>query len=262
MANLFGTLNRFISRLDSEPQAQQHSRSTTGYGFQILRNNNSGLALEPWFDFIIGLNGHNIDSPDQTLFTTEIQNCAGSTISLGVYGAKGQQIREVYVAIPNLKGAWIRSSSLMACLQEDLRSTSRRPQAVGSWSYTCHCSTTAVESQTPMPAIPTGVDIKAEIFRGPVDVSSELVADPSLTTFSSSSSVLEPPPHARSWISKRRNLVQPHRLHVCDDANLQLRCASPAPAWVAYAGGILTSSVIALQQRMSGKYTPPQLLVH
>ncbi|KAK0874289.1 Serine--tRNA ligase, mitochondrial [Friedmanniomyces endolithicus] len=100
MANLFGTLNRFISRLDSEPQAQQHSRSTTGYGFQILRNNNSGLALEPWFDFIIGLNGHNIDSPDQNLFTTEIQNCAGSTIGLGVYGAKGQQIREVYVTIP------------------------------------------------------------------------------------------------------------------------------------------------------------------
>ncbi|KAK1075015.1 Serine--tRNA ligase, mitochondrial [Friedmanniomyces endolithicus] len=100
MANLFGTLNRLISRLDSEPQAQQHSRSTTGYGFQILRNHNSGLGLEPWFDFIIGLNGHNIESPDQNLFTTEIQNCAGSTISLGVYGAKGQQIREVYVAIP------------------------------------------------------------------------------------------------------------------------------------------------------------------
>ncbi|KAK5723433.1 hypothetical protein LTR15_005131 [Elasticomyces elasticus] len=101
MANLFGTLNRFISRLDSEPQAQQQSRSTSGYGFQILRNNNPGLALEPWFDFIIGINGHNVESPDQNLFATELQNCAGSTISMGVYSAKGQQIREMYVSIPS-----------------------------------------------------------------------------------------------------------------------------------------------------------------
>ncbi|KAK3116653.1 hypothetical protein LTR53_002767 [Teratosphaeriaceae sp. CCFEE 6253] len=100
MANLFGTINRFISRLDSEPQSQVQSRSTSGYGFQVLRNNDRGLALEPWFDFIIGLNGHNVDSPDPGLLATEIQNCAGSTISLGVYSATGQQIRETYVSVP------------------------------------------------------------------------------------------------------------------------------------------------------------------
>ena len=31
---------------------------------------------------------------------TEIRNCAGSTISLGVWSAKGQRIREVYIAVP------------------------------------------------------------------------------------------------------------------------------------------------------------------
>jgi len=99
MANLFGTLNRFIARLDSEPQPQT-SKATSGYGFQVLRNTDSTLSLEPWFDFIIGINGRTIDNPDPNLFATEIRNCAGATISLGVYGAKGQQIREMYVSVP------------------------------------------------------------------------------------------------------------------------------------------------------------------
>jgi hypothetical protein len=103
MANLFGTLNRFISRLDSDsPQAAAApARSTAGYGFQVLRNNDTNLALEPWFDFIIGINGRNIDNPDASLFVTEVRNCAGSTISLGVYGAKGQSVREMYVSVPH-----------------------------------------------------------------------------------------------------------------------------------------------------------------
>jgi len=99
MANMFGALNRFMSRLDSEPQSQ-NSRSAKGYGFQVLRNTDSNIALEPWFDFIIGINGRTIDNADPNLFATEIRNCAGATISLGVYGAKGQQIREMYVSVP------------------------------------------------------------------------------------------------------------------------------------------------------------------
>ena len=99
MANVFGALNRFIARLDPESQPQG-APSTTGYGFQVLRNNDTSLLLEPWFDFIIGINGHNIDSPDPNLFATEVHNCAGTTISLGVYGARGQQIRELYVPVP------------------------------------------------------------------------------------------------------------------------------------------------------------------
>jgi len=50
----------------------------------------------------------------------------------------------------------------------------------------------------PMPVILTGVDVQIGAARGPADVSSQPVADPSLTAFSSSSSVLEPPPRSRS----------------------------------------------------------------
>ncbi|KAK3679569.1 hypothetical protein LTR37_021407 [Vermiconidia calcicola] len=82
MANMFGALNRFIARLDSDPQVQQQKGpSNNTYGFQVVRNSDPNLQLEPWFDFVIGINGR-------------------STISLGVYGVKGQQIREIYAAVP------------------------------------------------------------------------------------------------------------------------------------------------------------------
>ena len=102
MANMFGALNRFIARLDSDPgtQAQPRGLSNHSYGFQVLKNTNSELSLDPWFDFVIGINGRTLDNGDSQLFATEIRNCAGSTISLGVYGVKGQQIREVYASIP------------------------------------------------------------------------------------------------------------------------------------------------------------------
>lgn len=58
---MFGALNRFIGRLDSD--TQQHSSNTPGdntFGFQVLRNKDPDLPLEPWFDFIIGINGRLI----------------------------------------------------------------------------------------------------------------------------------------------------------------------------------------------------------
>ncbi|KAL1628463.1 hypothetical protein SLS56_005914 [Neofusicoccum ribis] len=97
--SMFGALNRFISRLDAEP-AERDQSSKGAFGFQILRNTNQDLPIEPWFDFIIGINGRTIDNPDPTLFATEVRNCAGHTISLGVWSAKGQRIRELYVPIP------------------------------------------------------------------------------------------------------------------------------------------------------------------
>lgn len=60
-ADMFGALNRFIGRLDSEPL--RHSREDSddvSFGFQVLRNKNPDLPLEPWFDFIVGINGHAI----------------------------------------------------------------------------------------------------------------------------------------------------------------------------------------------------------
>lgn len=58
---MFGALNRFIGRLDSD--TQQYSSNTPGdnsFGFQVLRNKDPDLPLEPWFDFIIGINGRLI----------------------------------------------------------------------------------------------------------------------------------------------------------------------------------------------------------
>ena len=62
---MFGALNRFIARLDSEPARQNASQNPgdNTFGFQVLKNSNKDLALEPFFDFIIGINGHLLVSP-------------------------------------------------------------------------------------------------------------------------------------------------------------------------------------------------------
>jgi hypothetical protein len=56
---MFNALNRFMSRLDGgdTPQRQQEQGS---FGFQVLRNTNLELPIEPWFDFIVGINGRAI----------------------------------------------------------------------------------------------------------------------------------------------------------------------------------------------------------
>lgn len=65
---MFGALNRFIGRLDSEtPQEPRQSGESTSFGFQVLRNKDSELPLEPWFDFIVGINGHPIVSETGSL---------------------------------------------------------------------------------------------------------------------------------------------------------------------------------------------------
>ncbi|KAL9113542.1 MAG: hypothetical protein Q9227_002280 [Pyrenula ochraceoflavens] len=120
---MFGALNRFISRLDSEPQPQSYSNQgniENSYGFQVLRNNNPGLPIEPWFDFIIGINGRLIvcvqvpslapengransyrqDNPNPELFVQEIRNLAGATVSLEIWSAKGQQTHTLRLPIP------------------------------------------------------------------------------------------------------------------------------------------------------------------
>ena len=58
MSTMFNALNRFISRLDSDGPVQ--SRDQGGFGFQVLRNKSLELAIEPWFDFIVGINGRMI----------------------------------------------------------------------------------------------------------------------------------------------------------------------------------------------------------
>lgn len=57
---MFGALNRFIGRLDGEPQPRRKPSLDNSFGFQVLRNKDPELPLEPWFDFIVGMNGHLI----------------------------------------------------------------------------------------------------------------------------------------------------------------------------------------------------------
>ncbi|KAI9376208.1 GRASP55/65 PDZ-like domain-containing protein [Aspergillus egyptiacus] len=96
---MFGALNRFIGRLDSEPSPQQ-SRADSAFGFQILRNKDPELPLEPWFDFIVGINGRLIDDPDPNLFTAEVRNCAGSRVTFTIWSAKGQRTHTVSIPVP------------------------------------------------------------------------------------------------------------------------------------------------------------------
>ncbi|KAF7715876.1 Golgi reassembly-stacking protein (GRASP) 55/56 family protein [Penicillium ucsense] len=97
---MFGALNRFIGRLDGEPVPQPRTGpSDNAYGFQVLRNKDTELPLEPWFDFIIGINGHPIEDPDPNLFATEVRNCAGSSLTLELWSAKGQRTHTVTVPV-------------------------------------------------------------------------------------------------------------------------------------------------------------------
>ena len=101
---MFGALNRFISRLDSDG-ASPNSRDGHGTsGFQVLRNKNLEILIEPWYDFVIGINGRQVvrsslssillltdifqDDPNPNLFATEIRNCAGSNVALSIWSAK------------------------------------------------------------------------------------------------------------------------------------------------------------------------------
>ncbi|KAJ5093229.1 hypothetical protein N7456_009090 [Penicillium angulare] len=98
---MFGALNRFIGRLDGEPvQQSRNGPSDNAFGFQVLRNKDSELPLEPWFDFIVGINGHTIEDPDPNLFATEVRNCAGGSVTLEVWSAKGQRVHSFSVPVP------------------------------------------------------------------------------------------------------------------------------------------------------------------
>lgn len=59
-SDMFASLNRFIARLDGDPASQQESRIRGAFGFQVLRNTNDEIPLEPWYDFIVGINGREI----------------------------------------------------------------------------------------------------------------------------------------------------------------------------------------------------------
>ena len=56
---MFNALNRIISRLDGDaPSTPKDNHGA--FGFQVLRNETLELAVEPWFDFVVGINGRMI----------------------------------------------------------------------------------------------------------------------------------------------------------------------------------------------------------
>lgn len=97
---MFGALNRFISRLDSDSPSQSSRDGHGAFGFQVLRNKNLEIAIEPWYDFIVGINGRQVDDPDPNLFATEVRNCAGSSVTLALWNAKGQRPRSLQIPVP------------------------------------------------------------------------------------------------------------------------------------------------------------------
>lgn len=70
---------------------------SNSYGFQVLRNISPTLNLEPFFDFIVGINGRPIEDPNPNLFLQEVYNCAGSILRLGVWSGKGGRLRDIVV---------------------------------------------------------------------------------------------------------------------------------------------------------------------
>lgn len=97
---MFGALNRFISRLDSDAPPQTSRDSYGAFGFQVLRNKNNDIPIEPWYDFVVGINGRQIEEPDTNSFAVEIRNCAGSNVALTIWSAKGQRVRTLQVPVP------------------------------------------------------------------------------------------------------------------------------------------------------------------
>ena len=97
---MFGALNRFISRLDSDAPSQTPRDTHSAFGFQVLRNKNTDIPIEPWYDFVIGINGRRIEEPDSNSFAVEIRNCAGANVALTVWSAKGQRVRTLQIAVP------------------------------------------------------------------------------------------------------------------------------------------------------------------
>ncbi|KAI0404226.1 GRASP55/65 PDZ-like domain-containing protein [Xylaria palmicola] len=99
---MFNALNRYLSRLDGDARPQKDGH---GHGFQVLRNTNLELGVEPWFDFVVGINGRTIDNPDPSLFAQEVRNCAGGTVALALWSAKGQRVRTMHVPVPPSTGS-------------------------------------------------------------------------------------------------------------------------------------------------------------
>ena len=107
MTTFLKSLNRNVFGFqDDTPRHQSNQGAGYTYGFQVLRNKNPDLAIEPCFDYIVGINGRDIvskprtqgykqstehnsqDNPSAALFATEVRNCAGASVEFLIQSAK------------------------------------------------------------------------------------------------------------------------------------------------------------------------------
>ncbi|CUS12192.1 unnamed protein product [Tuber aestivum] len=83
------------------PVAEEAPRGFgAGFGFQVLKNTSPMLEIEPWFDYICGINGRPIEDGNAMLFKQEVGNCAGRDVTLRVWSAKGQRTRDISIPLP------------------------------------------------------------------------------------------------------------------------------------------------------------------
>ncbi|KAI5818415.1 GRASP55/65 family protein [Pyronema omphalodes] len=79
----------------------EQPRQGVSFGFQVLKNTNTFIPIEPWFDFICGINGRLVEDGNSYLFSKEIENSAGRDVYFTVWSAKGHRLRDVPVSVPS-----------------------------------------------------------------------------------------------------------------------------------------------------------------
>ncbi|KAI5779681.1 GRASP55/65 PDZ-like domain-containing protein [Geopyxis carbonaria] len=82
------------------PIGEENNHQGPSLGFQVLKNTNPDIGLDPWFDFICGINGRLIEDGNSYLFCQEINNCAGRDVLLSTWSAKGQRMRDMVLSVP------------------------------------------------------------------------------------------------------------------------------------------------------------------
>ncbi|KAK9237586.1 GRASP55/65 PDZ-like domain-containing protein [Lipomyces kononenkoae] len=94
--------------MGNEQSLQQSAAANAllnSYGFRVLKVTDKSLAsdygFESFFDFICGINGHQIEDGNAALFGQEIQNCAGRSVKFTVLSAKGQVLRDILIPLPS-----------------------------------------------------------------------------------------------------------------------------------------------------------------
>jgi hypothetical protein len=134
--NLVKSAETIINPDADQRQFESNSSPAPSHGFRVIyvaqTSPASEVGIESLFDYIIGLNGHELAMPvsyysdnkdDSVLptalpestpiesFLAEIENCRGRSVSLIVWSAKGRVQRTVMLEVPQAREGQDRSGS-------------------------------------------------------------------------------------------------------------------------------------------------------